>query len=307
MDKRRVVTDIMTIALVAAMVGVAELLGEKEIIFPEITALAIGAWIAPQQVWRTNRLRIVLMIAIFAVLGVCLVRYLPLTLYLQVIIAFAIVSVGFLLSGTTFAPVISAMVLPVLLGTTSWVYPLAATAMALIIVIGQWFLERLGLYPHGEFTPLPLPDQAKWWSLLKRIIIVAVIAALALGLDSRFCIAPPLLVAFTEFSSPQCPGRKHPLKAILLITGCALAGALCRLLFSVTWGLPLTIAAILATAIIIYAKRTLKMYLPPAGAIGILAMLIPPGELWWYPVEILVGCTLLLLAALLFFREPKNR
>ena len=55
MDKRRVVTDIMTIALVAAMVGVAELLGEKEIIFPEITALAIGAWIAPQQVWRTNR------------------------------------------------------------------------------------------------------------------------------------------------------------------------------------------------------------------------------------------------------------
>ena len=140
MDKRRVVTDIMTIALVAAMVGVAELLGEKEIIFPEITALAIGAWIAPQQVWRTNRLRIVLMIAIFAVLGVCLVRYLPLTLYLQVIIAFAIVSVGFLLSGTTFAPVISAMVLPVLLGTTSWVYPLAATAMALIIVLGQWFL-----------------------------------------------------------------------------------------------------------------------------------------------------------------------
>ena len=29
MDKRRVVTDIMTIALVAAMVGVAELLGEN--------------------------------------------------------------------------------------------------------------------------------------------------------------------------------------------------------------------------------------------------------------------------------------
>ena len=36
------VRSIVCIALAAAMVGVSELLGEKEIIFPEITALTVA-------------------------------------------------------------------------------------------------------------------------------------------------------------------------------------------------------------------------------------------------------------------------
>ena len=42
------VRSIVCIALAAAMVGVSELLGEKEIIFPEITALTVGAIAAPK-------------------------------------------------------------------------------------------------------------------------------------------------------------------------------------------------------------------------------------------------------------------
>lgn len=34
------------------MVGVSELLGEKEIIFPEITALTVGAIAAPKHSWK---------------------------------------------------------------------------------------------------------------------------------------------------------------------------------------------------------------------------------------------------------------
>lgn len=305
--KRRIITDILTLALVAMMVGLAESLGEKEIIFPEITAMAIGAWVAPQQIWRTNRLRIVLLIAIFAVLGVLLVRYLPLPFYLQVLVAFVIVSVGFLLSGTTFAPVISAMVLPVLLGTTSWVYPLAATVMALIIVIVQWVLERMGLYPHYDFSPLPAPGKQKWLALGKRIVIVAALAALALGVDLKFCIAPPLLVAFTELSAPHSTARQRPLLVVLLITGCAVVGALSRFCLSVWLGWPLAVSAVLATALMLWAKRSLQMYLPPAGAIGILAMLIPQTELWLYPLEILLGSSLLVICALVFFRDKKQR
>jgi len=49
----------------------------------------------------------------------------------------------------------------------------------------------------------------------------------------------------------------------------------------------------------------LQMYLPPAGAIAILAMLIPQTELWLYPLEILLGSSLLVICALVFFRDKK--
>ena len=45
---------ISTLLLVGLMVGVAELLNEKEIIFPEITALAVGYMVAEKRSWKVN-------------------------------------------------------------------------------------------------------------------------------------------------------------------------------------------------------------------------------------------------------------
>ena len=40
------------LGVVAAMTAAAELLGEREIVFPEIAALAAGMWVVDKQVWR---------------------------------------------------------------------------------------------------------------------------------------------------------------------------------------------------------------------------------------------------------------
>jgi hypothetical protein len=46
--------------------------------------------------------------------------------------------------------------------------------------------------------------------------------------------------------------------------------------------------------------------LPPAGAMAILAMLIPESMLLWYPLQVLIGISLLTLLALrLFAGEPQ--
>ena len=62
----------------------------------------------------------------------------------------------------------------------------------------------------------------------------------ALALDCRFAVAPPLLVAFTEFSSPTAAARKRPFRAGAAIFLCALAGTASRLLLQGALGLPLT-------------------------------------------------------------------
>ncbi len=51
---KNIIPYISTLLLVGIMVGIAELLNEKEIIFPEITALAVGYMVAQKRSWKVN-------------------------------------------------------------------------------------------------------------------------------------------------------------------------------------------------------------------------------------------------------------
>lgn len=51
---KKIIPYISTLLLVGLMVGIAELLNEKEIIFPEITALAVGYMVAKREVGRST-------------------------------------------------------------------------------------------------------------------------------------------------------------------------------------------------------------------------------------------------------------
>jgi len=100
MKKNNLIVYGMILLIVAAMVGAAELLQENEIIFPEITAIAVGALMAPKLAWRTNRIRILILIMICAVLGVGIVLFLPVALWIKIAVAYAVSEVIFLCSGT---------------------------------------------------------------------------------------------------------------------------------------------------------------------------------------------------------------
>jgi hypothetical protein len=78
---------VLTLILVSIMTFVAEILGEGEIIFPEITALAIGYMVTQKQGWKVNDSRMIALIAICAVAGVLTVRYIKVGLYLEILIA----------------------------------------------------------------------------------------------------------------------------------------------------------------------------------------------------------------------------
>lgn len=295
-----------SILTVAVMVGFAEILNQSEIIFPEISAIAVGMILAPKRSWQTSKIRIVVLITICAVSGVAIVRYVPLDKWMQMLIAFAVCQLIFSFSKTSFAPMISAAVLPVMLDTESIIYPISAVLLTLMIIGIVTLLEKLGLKQTEEFTPLPHPDKHDFLNILLRCIIAGAVIFSALTLDFKFAVAPPILVAFTEFSKPECKARTKPIKAVMLITLCALAGALSRLLCSVYLGLPLTISSVLAiliTAIIMYC---FKMFLPPAGALAILPMIVPLDSLLIYPLEVLAGTGLLMALALVIFRKPRK-
>ena len=157
-----------------------------------------------------------------------------------------------------------------------------------------------------------LPKAPKWSRLLVwglaglRLALAAPVIWAALALDCRFAVAPPLLVAFTEFSSPTAAARKRPFRAGAAIFLCALAGTASRLLLQGALGLPLTLAALLAAAAMIAILRSLGMYVPPAGALAILPMLLPAERLPRYPLQIALGTALFLALAIAVFREREE-
>lgn len=295
------------ILLAAIMVGVSELAGEKEIIFPEITALTVGAIAAPKQSWKVSRVRMVLLIAVCSVLGILIVRYSPLPKAANLIGAFLICQVLFLLSRTSFAPMISAAALPVLMDTETIIYPISAVTMTLLTVTAQFLLEKYGRYEHEKFTPLPTPDRFKWLSAMLRTATAAVLAVPVIHFGVNFCVAPPLLVAFTEFSNPEGKARSKPVKTVFFITGCALSGAIFRLVLCELLPLPLTVAAILSVACALVIMRSAGQYIPPAGALAVLPMIIPAKALLIYPAEIFAGASLLMLAALAIGKVPAGK
>jgi len=300
--KRDTIVNGMVLLIVAVMVGAAELFDQNEIIFPEITAIAVGALMAPKLAWKTNRIRILGLIMVCAVLGVGIVLFVPGPVWVKITLAYGVAEVIYLRSGTSFAPMISAIALPVLLGTESVIYPVAALVLTILILGCHIVLELGGIKEPIEFSPIRV-EQRDWIDAGVRLGVVAVAAWIVLKLDCRFVIAPPLLVAFTEFSKRESGARKMPVKVVAAITLCGLAGVACRYVIHLSLRLPLTLAAVTAAALMILILKKLRAYIPPAGALCILPMLIPAEKVLGYPLQILVGAALFMGMALLFFRQ----
>lgn len=303
MNFKKIISGILTVLIVAIMVGLAELLGEREIIFPEITAIAIGLLIAPNRSWQVSRARILILVGLCSIIGLMISLFVPFPLWLQISTAFVICQIIFIFSRTNFAPIISAAVLPVMLGTKSIIYPVAAITLTGLILLCSIILEKLKIKENEPYIPQPLPKRKDYLDLAIRSLTAVICIALAIKLNFFFAVAPPVLVAFTEFTRQSCKVRQKPAKAVVMIFICALTGTVCRYVLTVQLGLLLTFSAAAATVMMIIILHLFKMYLPPAGALTILAMLIPEENLLLYPIEIFVGISTFMSLALLIFRK----
>ncbi|MBE6876515.1 MAG: HPP family protein [Ruminococcus sp.] len=284
-------TAVMTIGL---MTGLAGWFQNSEIIFPELSAIAVGALTVPEMAWRVSKSRMLICISLCAVLGVVIVCFLPLPVEIELCIAFFTAQMIFICSGTSFAPMISAVVLPVMMQTESPVYLLSASGLTALVLLCRIILEKTGILPEMPFQPLPKPDKTAFLQALTRTFAGCLVILPAVLLDVRFLCAPPLLVAFTEFCKPDSPAERKKPGIFLLMLCCAVTGSLCRYLFTVLLSLPICIPAVLTVVLVILTMQKSGMILPPAGAISILAYLIPETLLFWYPVQISAGTLILL-------------
>ena len=295
------------IVMCIAMVMTAELTRQKEILFPEIAALVTGAWAAEKQFWKTNKVQMVVLMTISACAGAALVRYMDTGLYEKLLLGYGFAGLCLSLAGSGLAPMISACILPVMMGEGSLLYPVSVFVMTCIIALGQKLMERHCLREETVYEPVR-KHAGKWlvyWAL--RTLVLAILIIIPVLLEQPFFIAPPLLVLFTEFSEPESPARKAPVKIWLVTVGAAFVGSLGRLFLCSLIGLPFTVAAVFGVSVTFLLFRLAGKMFPPAAALSLLPLILPEKSLLLYGAEVSAGAAVLILAATECFPKKEKR
>ena len=286
---------IVAVIVIFVIVVSAEVLKEREIIFPEIAAISIGYLMAPKRFWMVNSSRMVVMIGICSTIGVMIVRWGPSNVWLKVVIAFALGQLFLSLSGTSFSPMISAIVLPIILATDTWIYPFSAIVLTIMIVL---FRECFVIAEIKEKEEFIVENNIKIRNLVRdfvRIIAVGIFSFIVIRLGFIFAIAPPLLIYFVEFTNKAHVNKdrvgmiKACISKAIFIVSCAAIGAFSRILLCEMMDFSIVGIALIQIVILIGVVQYTRIYLPPAGALMILSLLIPYDKLMYYPVQIALG------------------
>lgn len=295
---------IFCIIMSVGMVALASCLNEKEIIFPEIAALLIGAWAADTQPWRVTKFRLWFLMTISAIVGIMIVRYVDASLYLQIMLAFTYAVFAILGSRCSLVPLISACILPVIMKTETLVYPIAVSVMCAIIVLVQWWMEEWGLRESQPYIPY-ICDKEGYETWLKRYVIVGIYTLLAVHSHQMYLIAPPLYVTFVELSNRRSPLRSSRYLLAFVMLLASLIGFFAKVL-QLEFQLPITLCALIAMVLLFTMFKKTYTFFPPAGAIALLPLILPYENILLYPIEVGISSCAFIFLAMSFFKKGKN-
>jgi hypothetical protein len=297
------IRSIASVIMIVLMTATAEVLHEKEIIFPEIAALVIGAWFVDCQPWKVNRIKLVVLMTLSAIVGISIVGFVPLPMFWQVVIGIAFTAVSLTVSKTTLVPMISACILPIYLGTTTIIYPLSVFIMALIIVLVQRFFVDHNYLESVSYQPIVMSITEGLLYYGKRIFVFLILAYWPISVGKVYLVAPPLIVTFIEFTNVKSKLRKQYYKIIGLVGIAAIIGSTSRIYLYETLGLSLTVCTLIIVVSLLLIFSVFDIAFPPAGAIGMLPLILKSEGLLYYPILVVVGCYVLIVAAMTCFRD----
>lgn len=280
----------VSVITVILMVTAAFVTGEKEIIFPEIAALTVGAFISDKLPWRTGMVRMLLLMTLGAFIGYGLSVYSPFPLYVNIIAAFTVCIIILSIAKSTMLPMISAAVLPVLTNVQSLVYPVSVLLLTLTVIEIRQLMLYYGVIEKTEFSDEMPRSRQEIARRIWLITVFAILAAAAVISGMTFIIAPPLAVILAEAAQRDTPVRKDPFGFFLCTILCAFAGTASRMVLCDLFGLNMITGVGTAAASAVFFLIMFKKPFPPAAALAVLPFILPESVIAVYPFQVVTGC-----------------
>jgi len=301
----RFVTETLCVLYMAAVSATGIASGIPYLFFPELAALSHDVLTRPWGRWAGQPWRLIVTPTLTGLVGMLATRLFPyhvLTILGVVVASLAIIA----LLRSTIAPAISAGVLPLVLGTKSWLYPpsVAAVLVALAVISVTW--RRWDATPETVEVEAP-PDvddaresrlHGRSW-LVALLAFVAVVGSLAQWTGLRFLLFPPLVViAYEMFGHPDsCPWAGRPLT---LPIACLLTAGGGTVALHLLGPGPGAVAASLVWGVA--ALRAFDVHMPPALAVALIPFVMEAPPTLAYPASVGAGTLLLSLSFLAYRR-----
>src|SRR5579872_623501 len=219
----RVAAEIIALVYIAIIAAVANATGAFYVMFPELGALSHDVFTRPRGTWANAPVLLAITPVITGAIGIAITSTMPYgfaSVQLNVIASIAVV----LGLRSPIAPAISAGLLPLVLGVTSWWYPpgiMFGTVLLAALSTGWKSFaagERAQVESAEEVADditheVAAPVRARWEKLAALITFVAVAVMVVKLTGWRFILFPPLVViGFEMFVHPDvCPWAARPL------------------------------------------------------------------------------------------------
>lgn len=298
--RRDITSEVLAALYMSVITGIAVTVGPFFVLFPELGALAYEVLGRPHGRWGSAPQHLATSPALAGVIGIVVTRHLPYgpsSVLLTVICIIALISI----LRSPIGPAISAGLLPLVLGITSWWYPpaiLFGCSLLTVVLLG-W--KRTAFPRPAEEPGIPFSlgavvagageeePPSLLWRAGPTLLFTMTAVVLVLLTGFRFLLYPPLVVMTYEmFSHPlSCPWAQRPLHLPVACFLTALVGFGFYCLFGVS--VPTALGSVASGMVVL---RLLDLRVPPALAVGLLPLVIESPTIA-YPFSVGIGTALL--------------
>lgn len=280
---------------ITAMIAIAELFGDREIVLPEIAAMAVALWAFREQSWMRQPEKIFLWPSVTALMGFGLnLLALPYAAKLGLVL---LGMLGlFALFRYSLAPALATGFLPIVTNATelSFLLSIGVTTLVLMLVVMMFRLRSEA--PRAA----PLSHRAM---LAYLVIMAAGMAAASAAGYGHLGVLPPVAVVIYESLHMKMYSPKMALKQTAVLTLSAAIGVALFLAID-SW----TVVAVLDLLVMAALLRVFGMRVPAVYAFPFLAFVFPVEAIPAIPVAALLVSAFslaLVLGYRRWFAEPQ--
>jgi len=296
----RRLADALALIYIGVIASVASLTGAFYVMFPELGALSWDVMEHPRGRWASSPSMLALTPALTGILGTMVTRAMPYGVISVLITVTGCVAIIVALRSPV-APAISAGLLPLVLGVTSWWYPpgilFGCVLLAAISIPWRRYSESHdpgGDEPADSISAPPEPSASfgilsvlppVLWPLLAFVAFAVIMVKLT---GMRFILFPPLVVILYEMLShrERCPWVARPIGLPIACFLTAMGGYFFRAHIALD-----PLAAMLSMAWGIGVLRLFEIHIPPALAVALLPMVMNRVTIG-YPLAVGLGTTM---------------
>lgn len=293
--KETVISYVIAFALILLMVTVAVLLEDREVILPEIAAMAIAMWVYREAGWIRQPSKIFLAPSITAAIGFA-VNQLPIAYVGKVILTLVLLMLFLRIIQSNLAPSIATGLLPLVMNATEWTFILSVIVFTLILM--------LGVLVFGLNKGLEKKVNIEY----KYMLVFLVLNFVWIGLCwiagyPQLAVIPPILVVVYEVLQKPMYNGKMAFKQGLVLTLSATVGSL--LYFAIDSWILVTLLAMLLMLVLL---RIVGIRMPAVYAFPLLPFVFPEEIIARLPIGALVASVFFFCLVLAFKKyEMKQR